>query len=200
MAVGEQAGPERSDEPADEFRKMRLRSRVRVCTARATEDVGTSETTSTCCVSSHWRTMLDPMSGLFWWSAATTSMGLPSTVPPKSSTAMRAATTDPGPVLSDWPALISESTPILTTSSEIWACAAADPSATARRAQRRDSSFIAWPPRLRKPCSPGQDVCQAAYRLARPLEPGSETNVERKPDRNGRGGRAWGGRQPSPPQ
>jgi hypothetical protein len=40
------------------------------------------------------------MSALFWWSAETTSIGMPSTVPPKSSTAILAAVTAPRPVMS----------------------------------------------------------------------------------------------------
>src|SRR3954463_16376747 len=71
-----------------------------------------------------------------------TSMRLPSTVPPKSSTAMRAARYEPGPVLSDCVPLMSVRTPILTTSSDTWACAAAEPSAMARTAASRQSVFV----------------------------------------------------------
>ena len=38
--------------------------------------------------------MLEAMSALFWWSAETISIGLPRTVPPKSSIAILAASTD----------------------------------------------------------------------------------------------------------
>jgi hypothetical protein len=40
------------------------------------------------------------MSALFWWSATSSSTGLPSTLPPKSSIAIRAACTEPSPVTS----------------------------------------------------------------------------------------------------
>jgi hypothetical protein len=39
-------------------------------------------------------------SGLFWLSPITAWIGWPSTVPPKSAAAMRAASSDPGPPLS----------------------------------------------------------------------------------------------------
>src|SRR6267378_2381585 len=60
---------------------------------------------------------------------ATTATCLPSTLPPKSSTAICAATTEPCPPTSEYNPDISVSTPILTTSSEIfigpcWAIAA----------------------------------------------------------------------------
>src|SRR4051794_5595400 len=51
-------------------------------------------------------------------------MGLPSTLPPKSSTAICAAVTDPGPVGVEAGPFMSVSTPIFTTSSEICAIAA----------------------------------------------------------------------------
>ena len=52
------------------------------CTASATEEVVSSMIESTCSVSYHWRAMFEAMSALFWWSAVTTSIGAPSTVPP----------------------------------------------------------------------------------------------------------------------
>src|SRR6516162_4823102 len=45
-------------------------------------------------------------------------MRLPSTFPPKSSTAICAAATEPGPLRSEYRPVISVSTPILTTSSD----------------------------------------------------------------------------------
>src|ERR1700722_8600756 len=54
------------------------------------------------------------------------SIGLPSTVGPNSSTAICAATTDPGPLLSRPQLDRSVRTPIRTTSSEICADAACD--------------------------------------------------------------------------
>ena len=41
--------------------------------ARPTDEVGTSVIMSTLSVSYHWRAMLEPTSGLFWWSALTIS-------------------------------------------------------------------------------------------------------------------------------
>ena len=63
------------------------------------------------------------MSGLSWWSPEITTTGLPKTVPPKSSTAICAAVTDPCPVGVDAGPFMSVSTPIFTTSSEICALA-----------------------------------------------------------------------------
>ena len=69
-------------------------------TASATDEVGTSKIASTLSTSNHWRAILEPTSGLFWWSATTTSTFMPFFAAPKSSTAMRAATTEPGPARS----------------------------------------------------------------------------------------------------
>ncbi|MNL68543.1 hypothetical protein D3C87_1932800 [compost metagenome] len=63
----------------------------RACTARPTEEEVSSMIESTCSVSYHCRAMLEATSALFWWSAVTTSTGAPSTLPPKSSTAIFAA-------------------------------------------------------------------------------------------------------------
>src|ERR1700722_15378197 len=60
-----------------------------------------------------------------------TLIGLPSTVPPKSSTAICAAVTEPWPVGVDAGPFMSVSTPILTTSSETWAMAGQDAIAAA---------------------------------------------------------------------
>src|SRR5882762_3113783 len=71
-----------------------------------------------------------------------TLIGLPSTVPPKSSTAICAAVTEPWPVGVDAGPFMSVRTPILTTSSEICAragdasaAAASSPSANPRLAE-----------------------------------------------------------------
>src|SRR2546423_5844823 len=61
-------------------------------------------------------------------------IGLPSTLPPKSSTAICAAVTEPWPVGVDAGPFISVRTPILTTSSEICASAAVDASIAAASA------------------------------------------------------------------
>ena len=55
---------------------------------------------STFSASYHWRAICEPTSALFWWSADTISTLSPLAAAPKSSTAMRAATTDPWPARS----------------------------------------------------------------------------------------------------
>src|SRR5437868_409643 len=87
---------------------------------------------STPCFSYHARATVDATSGLFWWSAETISLFLPPTVPPKPCPAIRAASTDPAPVLSENTPSISVSTPMRTTSPETWADAPAEASAHAR--------------------------------------------------------------------
>src|SRR5918996_1289095 len=56
--------------------------------------------TSTLSTSNHCRAIAEPTSGLFWWSATTISTFMPFLAGPKSSTAMRAATTEPRPAAS----------------------------------------------------------------------------------------------------
>ena len=114
FASGEQARPVKSPEEPAEFRNMRRFVRVTSWTARPTEEVGTSATASTPSTSSQLRTSCAPMSGRFWWSAETISTGRPRTEPPKSSTAMRAARTEPAPEMSATKPDMSLSTPILT--------------------------------------------------------------------------------------
>ena len=97
---GEQALPVRSESAAPETRNALPFSLVIWFTASATDEVGTSTITSTLSTSYHWRAMLEPTSGLFWWSAETTSTFMPFFAAPKSSTAMRAAATEPGPARS----------------------------------------------------------------------------------------------------
>src|SRR6478752_4638499 len=60
-----------------------------------------------------------------------TLIGLPSTLPPKSSIAICAAVTEPWPVGVEAGPFMSVSTPILTTSSDTWACANVDASIVA---------------------------------------------------------------------
>ena len=57
--------------------------------------------TSTFCSSNHFRAVVEATSALFWWSAETSAIGLPATFPPKSSMAILAARTDPGPARSE---------------------------------------------------------------------------------------------------
>ena len=71
--LGEQSLPVRSEVAAPVSRKALPFSRVTWLMASATDDVGTSTITSTPSESNHLRAMLEPTSGLFWWSAETTS-------------------------------------------------------------------------------------------------------------------------------
>ena len=101
------------------------------CTARPTADTGTSTIRSTWSTSYQRRAMPPPMSGLSWWSPTMMLIGLPSTLPPKSSIAICAAVTEPWPVGVDAGPFMSVRTPILTTSSETCASAAVDASIAA---------------------------------------------------------------------
>src|SRR5271169_6784751 len=67
-----------------------------------------------------------------------TLIGLPSTVPPKSSIAICAAVTEPWPVGVDAGPFMSVRTPILTMSSETCASAAGDDNAAAATAASMD--------------------------------------------------------------
>ena len=100
MVLGEHALPVRSEVAAPETRNALFFSRVTWLMARATDEVGTSTITSTLSTSYHCRAMLEPTSGLFWWSAEITSTFMPFFAAPKSSTAMRAATAPPCPEIS----------------------------------------------------------------------------------------------------
>ena len=100
MVFGEHALPVRSELAAPETRNALFFSRVTWLIASATDEVGTSTITSTLSTSYHWRAMLEPTSGLFWWSAEMISTFMPFFAAPKSSTAMRAATTEPCPARS----------------------------------------------------------------------------------------------------
>ena len=86
------AGPERS--------VIRFFSLAMGMTAPAVEEETRSAMTSTFSSSNHLRAVFEAMSALFWWSAEMISMFLPSTFPPKSSAAMVAASTEPGPARS----------------------------------------------------------------------------------------------------
>src|SRR5258708_8850515 len=84
--------------------------------------------------------MRPPISALSWWSPITMLIGLPSTVPPKSSIAICAAVTEPWPVGVDAGPFMSVSTPILTTSSDTCAEAADEASIAAVRAPSENPS------------------------------------------------------------
>src|SRR5437667_9596646 len=75
-------------------------------------------------------------------------IGLPSTLPPKSSIAICAAVTEPWPVGVAAGPFMSVSTPILTTSSEICASAAVDASIAAAHAPNKNIFLanISFPP------------------------------------------------------
>ncbi len=85
---------------APELMKALFFSRVTWLMASATEEVGTSKIASTPSRSYHCRAIEAPTSGLFWWSAATISTFRPFSAALKSSTANRAAATEPSPEMS----------------------------------------------------------------------------------------------------
>ena len=58
--------------------------------------------TSTFCWSNHSRARAEATSALFWWSADSTSIFLPLTLPPKSSIAMRIASRPALPSMSEY--------------------------------------------------------------------------------------------------
>ncbi len=97
IVFGEHALPERSDVAAPETRSALPFSLTTLFTASATAEFGTSTITSTLSASSHCRAICEPTSALFWWSAKMISTFMPFFAAPKSSTAMRAATTEPWP-------------------------------------------------------------------------------------------------------
>src|SRR5512144_1516819 len=128
---GEHALPGRSDDAAPETTNVLALSLVIWFTASATEEVGTSKITSTLSASYHCRATEEPTSGLFWWSADTSSTLSPCFAGSKSSIAICAATTEPLPPMSEYRLDMSDSTPTLTTPSEICACATPVPNAAA---------------------------------------------------------------------
>src|SRR2546422_3356889 len=77
MVLGEQALPVRSEVAAPETMNALPLSRVIWFTASATPELGTSKIASTLSTSYHWRAMLEPTSGLFWWSAERISTFMP---------------------------------------------------------------------------------------------------------------------------
>src|SRR6267142_5471327 len=141
MVFGEHALPVRSEVAAPETRNALPFSRVIWLIASAIEEVGTSTMTSTLSTSYHWRAMLEPTSGLFRWSAESNSTFMPFFAAPKSSIAMRAATAEPPPPMSEYRLDMSDKTPILTTPSEIcaWASDAARASDAAANMLRFES-------------------------------------------------------------
>src|SRR5215813_10364824 len=88
-----------------------------------------------------------------------TLIGLSSTLPPKSSTAICAAVTEPWPVGVDAGPFMSVSTPILTASSETCAWATADASIAAANAPSAVNLLNILPP----PVTPGAFAAVALY-------------------------------------
>src|SRR6185437_5530204 len=102
-----------SEDPAPELSMMLFFSFTTLLTASATPEFSTSTNTSTLSVSIHRRAIPVAISGLFWWSAETTSIFQPLAFIPESSTAISAATIEPSPPRSAYNPERSVSTPIL---------------------------------------------------------------------------------------
>src|SRR5260221_5383498 len=100
MAVGAQCSLVRMSEAPPVLITILPRSRARLLTAMATAVLLMSTIRSTPSRSNQVRAWVAPTSALFWWSAQTTSIFLPSTWPPKSATAIFAASTEPRPAVS----------------------------------------------------------------------------------------------------
>jgi hypothetical protein len=98
--LGVQAEPVRSETAGPEASITLFLSRTIWLTASAAAELVTSATASTPCVSNHSRVITEATSALFWWSATRTSIFEPFAARPESSTARRAAATDPGPPIS----------------------------------------------------------------------------------------------------
>ena len=98
--LGEQAAPVRSDVAGPEASITLFLSRAIWLTASATAEFVTSATASTRSMSNQRRAMAAARSGLFWWSATSTSGAQPRAAKPASPKASRAATTEPGPPMS----------------------------------------------------------------------------------------------------
>ncbi len=88
-------------EPGPERSVIRFFSAATGITASAVELETRSAIASTFSSSNHFRAAFEATSALFWWSELTMTIGLPSTLPPKSSAAICAATTEPGPARSE---------------------------------------------------------------------------------------------------
>src|SRR3954453_23647395 len=126
MVLGEQALPVRSELAVDDARNVMRLPRSSVLMERPTAEFGTSTMASTSSTSSHLRAMALPTSALFWGGASTMAALIFLPPPLKSSAAIRAASTDPMPLVSWKMPEMSLSTPTRTTSPEISACAGAE--------------------------------------------------------------------------
>ena len=100
MPKGEQALPVKSEDALSVIRKRCCFSRATSWMARPAADELPPMMTSTFSSSSHCRAIAEAISGLFCVLALITSTGMPSTVPPTSSTASLVPTTEPSPTTS----------------------------------------------------------------------------------------------------
>src|ERR1700744_1335835 len=114
MVFGVHCALVKSELPAPESRKTPFFSFTMLLTASATPEFGTSTMTSTLSTSNHCRAILTPTSGLLRWSPEITSIFQPLAVRPESSTAIWAASVEPGPPRSAYRPDWSDSAPILT--------------------------------------------------------------------------------------
>lgn len=97
----------------------------------------------------HSRALALATSGLFWMSAWTTSIARPSSVPPKSSTAISTAAFAPGPPMFRYGPATSLSSPILTGAELVCARmtlgrASSAPAATVSAVRRVIVLFTLW--------------------------------------------------------
>src|SRR5580693_5010677 len=106
------------------------------------------------------------------------TIGFPITLPPKSSAAIWAATTEPGPARSEYAPVMSVSTPTFTTSSEI--CAAAEPAAHRASATVRARFRLvrAMGPPLSLDLRRFSDAEEALERLSAALQPVVRDHVD----------------------
>src|SRR5215813_13271878 len=101
MVLALHFGPVRSDAAAPETMNSLFLLAATWLTASATPEFGTSMIMSTLSTSYHWLATLEPMSGLFWWSALTSSTLMSLLVAVKSAIASFAAAVEPGPPMSE---------------------------------------------------------------------------------------------------
>src|SRR4029078_6807633 len=100
MVLALHFGPVRSDAAAPDTMNSLFLAAATELTARATPEFGTSMIMSTLSTSNHWLAMVVPTSGLFWWSALTSSPFTSLLLAVKSAIAILAAATEPGPPIS----------------------------------------------------------------------------------------------------
>src|SRR5579863_9580449 len=112
--------------------------------------------------SAHSRNLAAPMSGLFWWSADSTVIFLPSTVPPKSATAHFTTSRPAAPITSAYTPDMSSMSPITTSSAaSAWPLAAAVSTAAIARVNIR--FFMSCAPRVDLSASDAQVLVQQCH-------------------------------------